>query len=101
MSTWAERHNAAMRDPREGFEDALVGALTAWNKYAAAHLARYESPIGEDYVLGPAWIQWGNALRTILNGETGRLDCGSIDSGIYRTAAENGVTATRFDGEEA
>ena len=38
------------------------------------------SPIGEDGVLGEYWAEWGKALRGLLNGDCGRLDCGSLDT---------------------
>jgi hypothetical protein len=51
----------------------------------------FESLIGEDYVLGPEWTQIGTAIRGLLNGETGRLDCGTLDGFILETMRENGV----------
>ena len=55
------------------------------------HKARFESAIGEDYVLGPQWQAIGEGLRGLLNGETGRLDCGTLDGFILATLDENGI----------
>jgi hypothetical protein len=76
---WRDRHIQAVNAPR-GPERAIVAGLRAWCDYAVLHATRYESEIGDDGVLGPAWEQWGRALRTLLNGETGRLDCGTLDA---------------------
>ena len=79
-----------------GFMGAIVTGTAAWLEYADAHKARYESPIGEDYVLGPAWLEWAKALRTMLNGETGNLDCGTLDAAIMKALAENGFAEETF-----
>jgi hypothetical protein len=66
--------------------------LRAWEKYATAHKARFDSTIGEDYVLGPRWEEIGMGIRGLLNGETGRLDCGTLDAFILQTLTGNGVS---------
>lgn len=47
--------------------------------------------IGEDYVLGPEWATIGRALLALLNGETGRLDCGTLDGIIRDTLRAEGT----------
>lgn len=99
---WKARHTRAVRRALQYsvtsgpiYEQAgypIVRAVQAWIEYAEAHKARYESDIGGDYVLGPAWEQWGRALRTLLNGETGDLDCGTLDSIILHNLVEQGFT---------
>lgn len=74
-----QRHEAALLSPR-GPERPIANMLRAWLQYAETHRERYDSGIGEDYVLGPAWEAIGRSLRTLLNGECGRLDCGAIDA---------------------
>lgn len=88
-NTWIEQHAAAMTSPK-GFEVPIVTLLNGWLEYAETHRDRYGSLIGEDYVLGAAWADMGLALRAMLNGETGRLDCGTLDGMIVRAFAENG-----------
>jgi hypothetical protein len=80
--TWLVNHRLAMSAPRPGHEAAIVGMLNAWLAYEAVHLKAFESKLGEDYVLGPAWESMGKAIRDLLNGTTGRLDCGTIDGVI-------------------
>lgn len=93
---WKDAHNRAVADVLEGqarrpFETMLVSALFAWALYADDHRARYESPIGEDGVLGPKWRAIGLALRGLLNGELGRLDGGTLDAFILDTLKAEGV----------
>lgn len=97
---WKARHHRAIfralqYDTHKGpFYDkpgmALARSIQAWLEYAQSHKDHYGSTIGEDYVLGPAWYQWGEALRTLLNGETGELDCGTLDSIIFDNLTEQG-----------
>lgn len=75
---WGERHAAALVAPH-GAEIGIAVGFKGWCAYADLHWKRYSSEIGEDSVLGPAWAQWGAALRTLLNGELGRLDAGTLD----------------------
>ena len=89
---WKTRHTAAWIAPREGFEESIVGLTQAYFAYANAHKELYESLIGDDYVLGPQWAAVGAAIIGLLNGETGRLDCGTIDSMVRNTATDNGWT---------
>lgn len=77
---WSRRHMAAVRTPRPGHERAYVDMLRGWLEYSGAHEERFESRIGDDCVLGPSWAKIGAGLRELLNGETGRLDCGTLDA---------------------
>jgi hypothetical protein len=97
LSKWNHRHNSAVGLVRGGIttpanpEHAVVRLLDGWEAYAKSHKSRYESLIGSDYVLGPAWQRVGEGIRALLNGETGRLDCGTLDAFILDTLSENGV----------
>ena len=90
-TNWAVRHNQAVAVPKEE-EYGMVHMLRGWTEYAKLHLSRCESPISDDYVLGPEWQAIGEAIRGLLNGETGRLDCGTLDAFILDTMRENGFT---------
>ena len=59
-------------------------------QYAETHQRQFESTIGEDYVLGPEWAQIGKGILGLLNGETCRLDCGTVDGFIRDTFTANG-----------
>jgi len=85
---WQDRHNDAMRYPHAGFESAIVHLLNGWVEYASHHRKQYISSIGDDGVLGPEWWEIGKALRHLLNGETGRLDCGTLDAFILDTMVD-------------
>lgn len=71
-------HREALKSPAPGFETAIVGMLRALAQYADAHRQRYGGNIREDYVIGDSWQSLGRALLGLLDGETGRLDCGVL-----------------------
>jgi hypothetical protein len=89
------RHVIAVRLPQDGFEQALVDLFSGWLRYADSHKQQYGSGIGEDMILGAEWSKIGSALRGLLNGETGRFDCGLLDSLIAKTLRDEG-----FDPDE-
>jgi hypothetical protein len=98
-SGWQDRHKAAVRHAQQTpqfykptLESSIALAIEAWCDYAEAHAARFEGQIGEDYVLGPAWARWGFALRELLNGDCGRLDCATLDSIIHDNLSEQGFS---------
>lgn len=99
---WALRHNLAQIDPK-GIELAWLLWFTAFEAstslerdaliergaeiYRNWHLARFESAVEDDYVIGPHLQtlldtsdqdERVGALEGLLNGETGRLDCGLL-----------------------
>jgi hypothetical protein len=76
---WGVEHNIALFNPRRGAEQAIVHLVRGVLCYCNMHSSEYESPVGEDYVLGPAIADILVAIRTLLNGEIGRLDAGTID----------------------
>ena len=92
VTGWDERHLVAVLCPQEGLEKAFVELLSGWLRYADAHQAAYESGIGADYVLGPAWAGIGSHLLSLLNGCLGRLDAGTLDRLIRRV-----LQAEEFD----
>ncbi len=90
---WKARHNDAVDWPTLRFETPVVQLLKAWQMYAKDHQTRYDSPVGEDGVLGVYWREVGLCLRGLLNGDVGpRLDCGTLDAFILGVLAENGVS---------
>ena len=78
-----------------GFDTAIGQMLRALALYADSHLSRFETPISQDYVLGVEWRRSLSAVRALLNGETGRLDCGDVDRAILAM-----FTAAGFEGNE-
>jgi hypothetical protein len=69
---------------------AFLRLVTALADYSDAHRERFESSMGDDGFLGPAWLDILKGTRTLLNGETGRLDCGTVDSMLVRMAEAAG-----------
>jgi hypothetical protein len=88
---WQDRHDAAVDGVNPRPFEQVAGMIQGWAAYACAHKARYDSPIGDDGVMGDYWESMGDALRGLLNGETGRLDCGTLDGFILKTMKEHGI----------
>lgn len=91
MNDYKARHAAAMSDPKPGFEHALVCLMHGLSEYADAHRRAYESAIGDDGVLGEHWRDIVASVVGLLNGEAGRLDCGTLDGQLRRLAEDNGA----------
>lgn len=83
---WRYRHNAAIHDP-----EALSGevgivllrhAITQYIREAEETTGKPSPAIGawRDPVLGPAIGAILSAFLTLLNGELGRLDAGTLDT---------------------
>ena len=87
---WYARHLEALHTPHGGFETALVAMLQGWLLYADTHAHRFGAGIGTDYVLSGGWEAVAGGLLGLLNGETGRLDCGLIDGLIRDTLRAQG-----------
>jgi len=91
---WKLQHNLAVSRycpvMKVTHENAYLRMLQGWEGYATVHKSEFESSIGDDNVLGPAWEAIGDSLRELLNGEVGpRLDCGTLDSFILNTMRSN------------
>lgn len=78
---YSEHRKAVHGSPNE-LGRSLRDMLHAWESYRDAHKDRYESRIGDDYVLGDYWAETGLAIKRLLDGETGGLDCGSLSANI-------------------
>ena len=78
-SGWGKRHVSAWVMPRKAYEASIVAIVTALATYADAHREAYDAPLGEDAILGEAWANMVRSARVLLNGECGRLDCGTLD----------------------
>ena len=93
--SWEYKHLDAIISPK-GAEAGITSMLYGWLYYADQHKARYESEIGDDNVLGPAWAGIGGNIRTLLNGETGRLDCGTLDGVVCGALTDQGYNSKDF-----
>lgn len=82
-------HQAALRSPRPGHETAIVRLRAGIRYYCAAHERQFDRPVGSDYVLGPVVLEMIECYRSLLlNGETGRLDCGALDAEMLQLAED-------------
>ncbi len=84
------RHHEALQRPR-GIESAIALMRESLLLYGCEYEARYEdSKLGVDGFLGPAWLDMARGYLALLNGETGRLDCGTLDGELRRWAERFG-----------
>ncbi len=86
---WQTRHAQALRAPRD-HEREIIALIEAWAQYADRHAERYEAGIGKDGYLGDHWHDLGRSIHKLLDGETGRLDCGTLSSFIHNTLRAEG-----------
>ena len=81
--TWTERTTPE--------EVPIVALCRAWARYADTYTARFDGDlVGTDYVLGLHWLAIGKAIVGLLNGPTGRLDCGTLDAWVRDTVVAQG-----------
>lgn len=93
---WQARHKAAMDYPRTLHEKGMVQIIRGLRDYAkASHELGYK--MGEDYVLGPEWHKIISGLHGLLNGNTDRLDCGSLDSLMAKMLIDEDFATTWND----
>jgi len=81
-AAYLQEHRSAIARSRAGFESAVLELLRALAEYADAHRECYESDVGDDGILGDHFEEIARGLLGLLNGETGRLDCGTLDRAI-------------------
>jgi hypothetical protein len=100
-NTWGERHVDAMTCPKHGFERGIALMLAGFAEYADAYRAGHEGePVGQDGFLGDHWEDIGIGILGLLNGETGRIDCGTIDGLIRKIGALNGARSEEYETSE-
>lgn len=85
-----EQHLNAIQLPR-GIETPTVMMLRGWLRYQEEYRARFGDGVGTDGILGPAWRDAGKAIHALLDGPTGRLDCGTLSSIINSRLWEEGL----------
>lgn len=89
-SDYIARHRRAMAHPMPGQEMGLVGLIAGLAEYARGYETSQGTKIGNDVVLGKAWAEVLRGTRALLNGESGRLDCGFLDGAICNLYREAG-----------
>ncbi len=89
---WLRRHHQAIQNPR-GIERAIVSMRAGLLEYATQYGDVFEGcEVGGDNFLGPAWLSMARSYLTLLNGPTGRLDCGTLDGEVRSWAERCGYT---------
>lgn len=78
MGPRMHEHGQAWVAPR-GMEKPVVQLVYAIASYGDAVMSELRWNIGDDYVLGAYWKDLIQATRGLLNGDCGRLDCGTVD----------------------
>lgn len=79
---YLREHEDALRNPAPGFERGIVGLWKSLAELAQAHFDTCGTYISEDGYLGDEWAQILSSAHSLLNGETGRLDCGTLSKQI-------------------
>lgn len=85
-------HNRAFQDPLPGFEDALAHLVKGLIAYKRAYLARYQVEVSADPVLGDDWLSIARGICNLLEGDSGRFDCPTLDGLVRSTADSAGFT---------
>lgn len=88
---WVKQHKATVANPTNPHAQAYLAMVYGWLAYADAHNDRFESSLGEDYFLGPLWMDIGKSLNRMLNGETGGLDSGIMNGILIRAVQMQGL----------
>jgi len=85
-----KRHNDALLHPTPK-EKMLLSLVVAWVDYARTYLAEYETLIGKDSFIGPAWENIGKELHSnFLSMDMGRFDGGTLSAFMLNFAQRNG-----------
>ena len=81
-----------------GSNDArpLRHLITGLAVYADQHKRRYDSNIAEDNILGAAWLDMWQGVRTLLNGELWGLDGGTLDALLLQIAEVAGYDVSEM-----
>lgn len=87
---WLARHHLALGQPR-GIEIPIVSFRKGLLEYGLQHAVEFQGcRLGGDSALGVAWLEMARGFIALLNGPTGRLDCGTLDGEVRRWAEQFG-----------
>lgn len=91
------RHHMAIQSPR-GIERAITALRSGLLEYGLQYGEVFEDcEVGCDGVLGEAWHDLAHAYLALLNGPTGRLDCGTLDGEVRHWARKFGFSEQEAD----
>lgn len=87
---WAQNHLSAWQSTTNATEQSIRNMIEGWGAHADQHFDKFGSLLVNDYVLGPAWADIGQGILRLLNGSTGRFDCGTLDGLIRQIGRDAG-----------
>ena len=91
------RHHEALQNPRR-IERAIVALRAGLLEYGLQYGETFEGcEVGGDGVLGEAWLDMARGYLALLNGPTGRLDCGTLDGEVRNWARKFGLGEKEVD----
>ncbi len=94
---WLINHHKALQAPR-GNEEPVVTLRSALIQYGVYYPERFVGcTLGGDSFLGAAWLQIAQGYLALLNGETGRLDCGTLDRELRDMARRFGFDEAQVE----
>lgn len=99
ITNWHEQHAKAFAS-YNGVEYAIRQCIEGFARYADAHQDRYDAPLGDDGVLGGYGYDMLMAIRHLLDGETGRYDCGSLCTLTSELAKAAGIDLDKPWGDD-
>src|SRR5690349_16136152 len=79
-------HNRAM-----SAQPAILRMLIGAGAYADDYRKRFESKLGDDGVLGPAWEDIMRGIKVLLDGELHGLSAGLMNTCVCRMLTEEGI----------
>lgn len=68
-------------------DEPLLFGMDGALRYAKAYEKRFGGKLADDYVLGPAWLNWVKGLRELLNGN----GVVAMEKDISTDSKDNGV----------
>jgi hypothetical protein len=87
-------HKLAVADPRPGFESAITALVYGLCSYREAYAARYHAELSESPHVADDWLTVARGIIGLLDGDTDRLHCPSVDGLIRATAQQAGFSLT-------
>lgn len=85
-------HKWAFDRPHPGFENAIAHLIRGLVAYAEVYQARYQVPIASDVCLSVDWLKIAQGIVGLLDGDTGRFDCPTLDGTVRSCAEQAGFT---------
>lgn len=88
----AKVHAWAFAHPHPGFEQAIASMITGLIAYREVYAARYKVEVSSDVCLAEDWLAIARGIIGLLDGDTDRFDCPTLDGLIRATAEQAGFT---------